>query len=86
MSHLFPVKPACFWLIVVFLFVFGGCLRPWCIFVPDFFLSLSLQHHGGAAVGVCVAGINLHADRRRWRRWRCANGGGGGGVGNAATK
>jgi hypothetical protein len=28
MSHLFPVKPACFWLVVAFLFVFGGRLRP----------------------------------------------------------
>jgi hypothetical protein len=36
MSHLFPIKPACFWL-VAFLFVFGGRLKPCCIFVPDFF-------------------------------------------------
>jgi hypothetical protein len=27
----------CFWLVVVVLFVFGGRLRPWCNFVPDFF-------------------------------------------------
>jgi hypothetical protein len=37
MSHLFPIKPLCFWLVVAFLFVFGGRLRPWCIFVPDCF-------------------------------------------------
>jgi hypothetical protein len=37
MSHLFPIEPACFWLVVAFLFVFGGRLRPFCIFVPDFF-------------------------------------------------
>jgi hypothetical protein len=37
MSHLFSIKPACFWLVVVFLFVFGGRLRPRYIFVPDFF-------------------------------------------------
>ncbi len=37
MSHLFPIKPMCFWLVVTFLFVFGGHLRPWCIFIPDVF-------------------------------------------------
>jgi hypothetical protein len=37
MSHLFPIEPACFWLVVAFLLVFGGRLRPCCIFVPDFF-------------------------------------------------
>jgi hypothetical protein len=37
MSHLFPVKPTCFWLVDAFLFVFGSRLRPRCIFVPDFF-------------------------------------------------
>jgi hypothetical protein len=49
-------------------------------------LADSLHRHGGDAVGVCVAGIILLADQRRWRRWRGANGGGSGGVGNAATK
>ncbi len=49
----------------------------------------SLHQCWGAAVGVCVAGVILLADRRRWRQWRWwgrADGGGGGGVGNAATK
>jgi hypothetical protein len=36
MSHLFPVKPACFWLVVAFLFVFDGRLWLSYIFVPDF--------------------------------------------------
>ncbi len=39
MSHLFPIEPTCFWLVVAFLFVFGGRLRPWCIFVPDFLVA-----------------------------------------------
>jgi hypothetical protein len=47
MSHLFPVEPACFWLVVAFLFVFGGRLRPCCIFVPDFFPSLDSRQRGG---------------------------------------
>jgi hypothetical protein len=47
MSHLFPVKPACFWLVVAFLFVFGGCLRPCCIFVPDFFRCLICDNVAG---------------------------------------
>jgi hypothetical protein len=38
-----------------------------------------------AAVGVCVAGVNLLAEQRQWRRRRHANSGGGGGSGNAAT-
>jgi hypothetical protein len=39
MSHLLPIEPACFWLVVAFLFVFGGRLRPWFIFVPDFSIA-----------------------------------------------
>jgi hypothetical protein len=39
MSHLFPVEPACFCLVVAFLFVFGSCLMPCCIFVPDFSIA-----------------------------------------------
>jgi hypothetical protein len=50
MSHLFPIKPACFWLVVAFLFVFGSRLRPWCIFVPDFFRC---------SIGNNVAGLLL---------------------------
>jgi hypothetical protein len=86
MSHLFPIKPTCFWLVIAFLFVFGSRLRPWCIFVPDFFPSLNSQQPGRVAVGICVAGVNLHANQWWWRRWQRANGGGGGGDGNAATK
>ncbi len=41
---------------------------------------------GGAAVNVCVAGVNLHADQRQWLRRQRADSGGGGGVGNVATK
>ncbi len=51
--------------------------------------AVSLRQRGGAAVGICVAGVILLADRQRWRRWRRrqhANGGGSGDVGNAATK
>ncbi len=79
MSHLFLIKPACFWLVVVFLFVFGGHLRPWCIFVSDFFRH-SIQWPKQ------WDNVNLHADRRRWWQQWCANGGGGSGVGNTATK
>jgi hypothetical protein len=43
MSHLFPIEPACFWLVVALLFVFGGCLRPWCIF----FLIFSVAQFDG---------------------------------------
>ena len=46
----------------------------------------SLRQRGGAAVGVHVADVNLHAGRGQWRRRWHANGGGIGGVGNAATK
>ncbi len=49
-------------------------------------LADGMQQGGKAAVGVCVAGVNLHADQRWRRRRRDADGGGGGGVGNAATK
>ncbi len=46
----------------------------------------SLRQRGRASVGVCVAGIILLANRRRWRWRQHADGGGGGSVGNAATK
>ncbi len=49
-------------------------------------LADSLRQHGGAAVGIHVAGVIILADQRPWQRRRHANGGGGGGVGNAATK
>jgi hypothetical protein len=38
-----------------------------------------------AAVGICVAGVILHANGRQWRRRR-AKGSGRSGVGNVATK
>jgi hypothetical protein len=52
MSHLFPIKPACFWLVVAFLFVFGGRLRPWCIFFPDFFCCSIWDDMAGLLVAI----------------------------------
>ena len=61
MSHLFPVKSVCFWLVVAFLFVFGGRLRPCCIFVPDFFRrSIWWPKQWDK--------VSLHANQWRWRR------------------
>jgi hypothetical protein len=62
MSHLFSVKPACFWLVVAFLVVLGGRLRPRCTFVPDFSIpqfdgpnneitSTSMLTNGGGGAG-----------------------------------
>jgi hypothetical protein len=72
-----------------------GCSILICVWQPPkamvyfcslFFPSLNLQRHGGAAVGICVAGVNHHANQRQWQRQQHAGGGSGGGVGNVATK
>jgi hypothetical protein len=76
MSHLFPIKPACFWLVVAFLFVFGGHLRPWCIFVPGFSGAQldgpnnEITSHRIMIVLRAVF-VNLHADQRWWRQQWC---------------
>ncbi len=53
MSHLLPVKPACFWLVVAFLFVFGGRLRPCNIFVPDFSVAQFVTTWRGCCLRLC---------------------------------
>jgi hypothetical protein len=76
MSHLLPVKLACFWLVAAFLFVFGGRLRPWCIFVPDFSVA---QFDGPnneitthlIVIVLCTVSVNLHANQRWWWQWQC---------------
>ncbi len=85
MSHLFPVEPDCFWLIVPFYLCLVAAYGHG-VFLFLFFPLFNSRQSGGAAVSICVAGINLHTNQQRWQQRQRADGYGGGGVGNVAIK
>ncbi len=78
MSHLFPVKLVCLWLVVAFLFVFGGRLRPQCIFVSFFSIAQFAMTWQGCCWRLCSRRqpprepmAVAAAGACQWWRWQC---------------